>query len=70
MKGYSSSQIKAELDAVYGDSEPSLGTVKFWGPKVKRDRTSLVDEERSEWPKTPTIAENIQKIHYIVLDDR
>ncbi|KYQ51718.1 hypothetical protein ALC60_09165 [Trachymyrmex zeteki] len=43
LKGNTSTQIKAELDAVYGDSAPSFATVKRWVAEFKRGRTSLAD---------------------------
>ncbi|KYQ60538.1 hypothetical protein ALC60_00406 [Trachymyrmex zeteki] len=42
LKGNTSTQIKAELDAVYGDSVPSFATVKRWVAEFKRGRTSSV----------------------------
>ncbi|XP_065662556.1 uncharacterized protein LOC136085195 [Hydra vulgaris] len=39
-------QIKDEMDSVYGDSAPSFITVKFWAAEFKRSHQSLVDDER------------------------
>ena len=64
------SQIKDELDSAYGDSAPSLTTVKFWVTEFKRGRKSSGDDERSGRPKTATTDENIAKVHQMVLDDR
>lgn len=36
LKGNTPTQIKDELDAVYGDSAPSLTTVKFWAAEFKK----------------------------------
>ena len=43
LKGNTPTQIKDELDAVYGewDSAPSFTTVKFWAAEFKRGRTWL-----------------------------
>ncbi|KYN40098.1 hypothetical protein ALC56_05506 [Trachymyrmex septentrionalis] len=70
LKGNTPTQIKDELDSVYGDSAPSFTTVKFWAAEFKRGRKSLGDDERSGRPKTATADENIAKVHQIVLDDR
>ncbi|XP_029155672.1 uncharacterized protein LOC114928587 [Nylanderia fulva] len=70
LKGNTPTQIKDELDSVYGDSAPSFTTVKFWAAEFKRGRKSLGDDERSGRPKTATTDENIAKVHQMVLDDR
>src|SRR5436190_21126688 len=70
LKGNTPTQIKDELDSVYGDSAPSFTTVKFWAAEFKRGRESLGDDERSGRSKTATTDENIAKVHEMVLDDR
>ncbi|GFW21898.1 histone-lysine N-methyltransferase SETMAR [Trichonephila clavipes] len=70
LKDNTPTQIKDELDSVYGDSAPSFTTVKFWATEFKRGRKSLGDDERSGRPNTATTDENIAKVHQIVLDDR
>lgn len=70
LKGNTPTQIKDELDSVYGDSSPSFTTVKFWAAEFKRGRKSLGDDERSGRPKTVTTDDNIAKVHQMVLDDR
>ena len=70
MRGNTPTQIKDELNSVYGDSAPSFTTAKFWAAEFKRGRKSLEDDERSRRPKTATADENIAKVHQIVLDDR
>ena len=70
MKGNTPTQIKGELDSVYGDSAPSFTAVKFWAAEFKRGRKSLGDGEGSERPKPATDDENIAKVHQMVLDDR
>lgn len=70
LKGKTPTQIKDELDSVYGDSAPSFTTVKFWAAEFKRGRKSLGDDERSGRPKTATTDENIAKVHQMILDDR
>ncbi|GFU58797.1 histone-lysine N-methyltransferase SETMAR [Trichonephila clavipes] len=68
--GNTPTQIKDELDSVYGDSVPSFTTVKFWTAEFKRGRNSLGDDERSGRPSTATTDENITEVHQMVLDDR
>ncbi|XP_030765734.1 protein GVQW3-like [Sitophilus oryzae] len=70
LKGNTPTQIKHELDSVYGDSVPSFSTVKFCAAEFKRGRKSLGDDERSGRPKTATTDDNIAKVHHMVLDDR
>ena len=44
LEGKSRSGIKERLDAVYGDSSPSMTTVKNWFNEFQRGRTSVFDE--------------------------
>lgn len=69
LKGNTPAQIKAELNAVYGEWAPSFATVKRWTAEFKRGRTSLADDERSGRPTTATTSENIGKIHQMILYD-
>lgn len=70
LKGNMPAQIKNEFDAVYGDSASSFATVKGWSVEFKRGRTSLTDDESLRPPITVTIADNIEKDHQMILDDR
>ena len=70
MKSNTPTQIKDELDAVYGDSAPSFTTVKFWAAEFKRGRTSFGDDKRSGRPKTATTNDNIAQVHLMVLGNR
>ena len=70
LKGNTPTQIKDELDSVYGDSAPSFTTVKFWAAEFKCGRKNSGDDERSGRPKTATTDENIAKVHQMALDDR
>jgi len=54
LEGISRSEIKERLDAVYGDSSPSMATVKNGLNEFKRGRTSVFDEPRPGAPKTAT----------------
>ncbi|GFY15925.1 histone-lysine N-methyltransferase SETMAR [Trichonephila clavipes] len=69
LKGNTPTQIKDELDSVYGDSAPSFTTVKFWPAEFKRGRKSLGDDEHSGRPIAATTGENIAKVHQMVLGD-
>lgn len=70
LEGKSRSEIKERLDAVYGDSSPSMATVKNWFNEFQRGRTSVFDEPRSGAPKMATTEDNVTKIHDLVLADR
>ena len=69
MKGNTATQIKEEVDVVYGVSAPSFTTIKFWAAEFKHGCTSLGDDERSGQPKIATTDKNINKIHQMVLGD-
>ncbi|GBP40121.1 Putative uncharacterized protein FLJ37770 [Eumeta japonica] len=58
------------LNAAYGDSSPSMTTVKNWFNEFLGGRTSVFDEPRSGAPKTTTTKDNVIKIHDLVLADR
>jgi len=52
LEGKSRSEIKECLNAVYGDSSPSMATVKN---EFQRGRTSVFDEPRPGATKTTTV---------------
>jgi len=58
------------LDDVYGESSPSMATVKNWFNEFQRGRTSVFDEPRPGAPKTATAEDNVTKINDLVLADR
>lgn len=60
------SPIKERLDAVYAESFPSMATIKNWF-ELKRDRKSVFDEPCPGALQTATTADNVAKIHGIVL---
>lgn len=70
LEGKSRSEIKERLDAVYGDSSPSMATVKNWFNEFQRGRTSVFDDPRPGAPKTATTDDNVTKVHDLVLADR
>jgi len=63
----SRSEIKERLDAVYGDSSPSMATVKNWFNEFQRGPTSVLDGPRPGAPKTATTEDTVTKIHDFVL---
>ncbi|GFW88832.1 histone-lysine N-methyltransferase SETMAR [Trichonephila clavipes] len=66
---YAPTQIKDELDYVYGVSLPSFTTVKIWAAEFKRGLMSLRDDERSGRPNPATTGGNISEVQQMVLDD-
>lgn len=70
LKKKTNDEIKIELDDVYGDSAPSLSTIKYWTAEFKRGRTIIFDDERPGRPREVTIPELVDKIHGMVIDDR
>jgi len=70
LDGKKCEEIKAKLDAVYGDTSPSMTTVRYWFNEFKRGRTSVFDEERPGRPADVVTEEIIQKVHDMILADR
>ena len=66
LEGKSRSEIKERLEVVYGDSSPSMATVKNWFNEFQRGRTSVFGEPRLGAPKTATTENNLTKIHDLV----
>ncbi|XP_036338566.1 uncharacterized protein LOC118748298 [Rhagoletis pomonella] len=62
--------MKERLDAVYGDSFPSMATVNNWFNEFQRGPTSVFAEPRLGAPKTATTEDNVGKIFDFVLADR
>jgi len=60
---------KSRSDAEYGDSSPSMATLKNWFNEFQRVRTFVFDEPRPGAPKTATTEDNVTKIHDLVLAD-
>ncbi|XP_035222076.1 uncharacterized protein LOC118194963 [Stegodyphus dumicola] len=69
LEGKSCSEIKECLNAVYGDSSPSMATVKNWFNEFQRGRTSVFDEPHPGAPKMATTEDNMTKVHDLVLAD-
>ena len=56
--------------ATLGNDAPALSTVKKWAAEFKRGSESLEDDPTSGRPASATIQENIDRVHYMVIDDR
>jgi transposase len=62
--------IHERLVNVYGNSAPSLATVKNWMRQVKWERDSLEDEQRCGRPSTAVTEDNVKSVENQVLEDR
>ena len=69
LEGKSRSEIKKRLDAVYGNSFPSMATVKNWFNEFQHGRMLVFDEPRPGAPETATTENKVTKIHDLVLAD-
>lgn len=65
LKRKTNDEIKVEFSEVYGDSAPSLATIKYWTAEFKCGRTSIFDEEPPARPNEVTTPKMIEKIHDI-----
>lgn len=70
LMGKTAKDAKIWLDLRYPDSAPGNSTVKDWYAKFKRGEMSTKDGERSGRPNEVVTAENIRKIHKIILNNR
>jgi transposase len=68
-EGLTPNEIHLKFIKVYGDSSPSLSTIKKWTSEFKRGRTSLEVDPRKGRPKSAT-TEIIEQVHDMLLDDR
>ncbi|KAG5316785.1 SETMR methyltransferase, partial [Acromyrmex insinuator] len=50
LDGKTCEEIKTKLDAVYGNSSPSMTTVRYWFNEFKRGHSSVFDEKRPGRP--------------------
>jgi histone-lysine N-methyltransferase SETMAR len=53
-EGLTPNEIHSKFIKVYGDSYPSLSTIKKWAAESKRGRSSLEDDAREGRPKSAT----------------
>ena len=71
LKGKTGKKKNGELPAVYGSSALSYAQVKFWVlGELKRGRTSLEDEARSDRPLDATDEDMCKKVRDLVDSDR
>ncbi|KAG5342870.1 SETMR methyltransferase, partial [Acromyrmex heyeri] len=70
LNGKTCEEIKTKLDAVYGNSSPSMTTVRYWFNEFKRGRSSVFDEERPGRPADVITEEIVEKVHDMILADR
>lgn len=66
----SAADTKKWLDECYSDSAPSEATIRKWFAKFRTGHMSIEDDERSGRPKEVVTAENVKKVHKIILNDR
>ncbi|KAG5327679.1 GVQW3 protein, partial [Pseudoatta argentina] len=67
LDGKTCEEIKTKLDAVYGNSSPSMTTVKYWFNEFKRGRSSVFEKRpvaRHTW------LEIVEKVYDMILADR
>ncbi|XP_018375304.1 PREDICTED: histone-lysine N-methyltransferase SETMAR-like [Trachymyrmex cornetzi] len=69
LDGKTCEEIKT-LDAVYGNSSPSMTTVRYWFNEFKRGRLSVSYEERPGHPADVVTEEIVEKVHDMILADR
>ena len=70
LDGLTPKEIHPKLAKVYGNSAPSISTIKKWAAEFKHGHTSLKDDPHEAWPNTATTQETIKKVHNIILDNR
>ncbi|KAG5328140.1 SETMR methyltransferase, partial [Acromyrmex charruanus] len=69
LDGKTCEEIKTKLDAVCGNSSPSMTTVRYWFNEFKRGRSSVFDEERPGRPADVVTEEIVEKVHDMILAD-
>lgn len=69
IKGLSLIEIKAELDATFGESVPTFTSAKIWVANFKHDCMSPQGAERYERQKSSTMEEVIQIVHKGFMND-
>jgi len=69
LEGVRPLEIEDRMKNVYGDSAPSIRTVRKWSILFRRGRLSLEDDSRSGCPSTVVVPDNITIIEKIVTED-
>ena len=70
LEGENANNIHKRLSNVYGKFSPSYSTVASWVSEFKRGRKDLNDEPRPGRPVSQSTAENVDKVHQLVLENR
>ena len=70
LEGENATNIHKRLSNVCGKSSPSYSTVASWVSEFKRGRKDLNDEPRPGRPVSQSTAENVDKVHQLVLENR
>ena len=70
LEGENATNIHKRVSNVYGKSSPSYSTVASWVSEFKRGRKDLNDEPRPGRPVSQSTAENVDKVHQLVLENR
>ena len=70
LEGENATNIHKRLSNVYGKSSPSNSTVASWVSEFKGGRKDLNDEPRPGRPVSQSTAENVDKVHQLVLENR
>ena len=70
LEGKNATNIHKRLSNVYGKSSPSYWNVASWVSEFKRGRKDLNDEPRPGRLVSQSTAENVDKVHQLVLENR
>ena len=68
--GKSLSEIKADLDYVYGSQALSKPTISRWMKRFENERDTVKDDPRKERPRTSLSDEMVNKVQEYVNEDR
>jgi transposase len=66
-KRMSPKEIHEDFMDTFGKESPSYSTVKKWAAEFKRDKESIVDDERPGWPKEATNDEIAEAVYDLVI---
>lgn len=69
-KGLGPKAIPVEMVITLRDDVPALSTVLKWATEFRRGREGLKDDPNFGCLVTATTEENIDHVHYMVIDDR
>ena len=69
-RGLTQQQSIDELNSIFGDKTPKRTSVYRWYGKFNRVRGSLPDKFREGCPKSDVVAETIDAVRQLILQDR